>query len=127
MAGQHENSKEHTQRSNNAIDIFPLRAGLPWTSGIQTCRQSKHWRLAIETSRALLQHLADDRSAQHLYESGKSVAGISQKELTSGLEEGWIKFPCYLFSEADEQRTKLLAAINVFIFVFDGIAAQALL
>jgi hypothetical protein len=31
-----------------------------------------------------------------------------------------VKFPVYLFAEADSQRARLLAIVNVFIFVFDG-------
>ena len=51
---------------------------------------------------------------------GSSIAEISQKELVSNFEEGWAKFPIYLYSEGDEQRTKLIAAVNAFVFLFDG-------
>ncbi|XP_044717143.1 putative Aristolochene synthase [Hirsutella rhossiliensis] len=44
---------------------------------------------------------------------------VAKKELDLNVEEGWAKFPIYLFPEGDEQRTKLLAAVNVFIFIFD--------
>ncbi|KAJ6009039.1 hypothetical protein N7522_004055 [Penicillium canescens] len=119
MADQRDHSRRCTQRSDNAIDLSPLTAGLPWATGILSCRQNKHWNISIETTRIFLQHLAADKSTQDLYKSGHSVAEISQKELDSTLEEGWVKFPTYLFPEGDKQRTKLLAAINVFIFVFD--------
>ena len=120
--GQHDHDRDEKciQRSDHAIDLFPLAAGLPWATGILSCRQNKHWKTTIETTRMFLQHLAVDKSTQNLYKSGHSIAEISQNELNLNLEEGWVKFPAYLFPEGDEQRTKLLAAVNVFIFVFDG-------
>jgi hypothetical protein len=63
---------------------------------------------------------AADESAQRMVKSGHSIAEISRKELRSNMEEGWVKFPTYLFTEADQKRTRLLAIVNVFIFVFDG-------
>lgn len=120
--GQHDRKEKRTERSDNAIDLFPLAAGLPWASGILSCRQNKHWKISIETTRLFLQYFAADKSTKNLYKSGHSIAEISQKELNSKLEEGWAKFPSYLFTEGDEQRTKLLAAVNVFIFVFDGMS-----
>lgn len=124
IIGQHDHNEKCTQRSDNAIDIFPLAAGLPWATGILSCRQNKHWEISIETTRIFLQYFSADKSSQNLYKSGHSIAEISQKELNSKLEEGWAKFPSYLFTEGDEQRTKLLAAVNVFIFVFDGMSVE---
>lgn len=124
MAGQYNHGENYTPRSQNAIELFPLKAGLPWATGILSCRQNKHYNITLDTTRTFLQHFAADQSTQDLYKSGQSVADISRKELTTNLEEGWAKFPTYLFPEGDEQRTKLLAAVNVFIFVFDGMVAR---
>ena len=119
--------EQQIQRSDNAIDLFPLAAELPWATGILSCRQNKYWSLTLETTRVFLQHFVADELTQGVFKSGQSVAEISRKELASEMEEGWVKFPIYLFPEGDEQRTRLLAAVNVFIFVFDGMVIEALL
>ncbi|KFY93583.1 hypothetical protein V500_03648 [Pseudogymnoascus sp. VKM F-4518 (FW-2643)] len=106
-------------RGDHGISLSPLKAGLPWASGILSCRQSKPWRLSLETTRAWLKEFATEDSMGVISKSGNSIAEISQKELASNFEEGWAKFPIYFFPEGDEQRTKLLAATNVFIFLFD--------
>jgi hypothetical protein len=118
MSGQDD--REDIHRSNHAIDIFPIQAGLPWASGIQPCRQSKYWQLTIDTTRAFLAHLAANESVQRILKSGQSIAEIARKELGTQMEEGWTKFTAYMFAEGDRQRTRLLAVVNVFIFVFDG-------
>jgi hypothetical protein len=109
-----------TKRSENAIDIFPLRAKLPWHSGIISCRQSKHWQPILDTTRQMLEEIAASDSDNIISKSGQSLADIAQEELTSRFEEGWVKFTAYVCPEANEQRSKILAAIMVFIFVFDG-------
>ncbi|RDA92444.1 hypothetical protein CP533_6459 [Ophiocordyceps camponoti-saundersi (nom. inval.)] len=117
-AGQDERQKT-AYRSDHAIDLFPLAAGLPWPCGILTCRQSKHWKLSLEAMDTLLKEFAASDGQGVVSKSGKSIPELAQKELASNSKEGWAKFPAYLFSEADEERTKLLGAVNVFIFLFD--------
>ncbi|OJJ33320.1 hypothetical protein ASPWEDRAFT_30406 [Aspergillus wentii DTO 134E9] len=116
---QPETQEESVERSEHAIDIFPVQAGLPWATGILSCRQNRYWQLTIDTTRVFLAHFAADESAQQIYKSGHSIAEISRKELSTKMEEGWVKFPTYLFSEGGRNRTRLLAIVNVFIFVFD--------
>ncbi|KAJ5216389.1 uncharacterized protein N7498_002796 [Penicillium cinerascens] len=106
-------------RSEHAINIFPPQAGLPWATGILSCRQNKYWQLTLDTTRVFLAHFAADEATPQISKSGKSISQISREELGPRMEEGWAKFPCYMFSEGDRQRTRLLAAVNVFIFVFD--------
>lgn len=115
-----EKSRTTILRSSNAIDITPCKAGLPWATGIMSCRQSKHWRVALDATRLFLKLIAGDESAHTIVKCGHSIAEISRLELASNLEEGWVRFPIYLFAEADSQRSRLLAILNVFIFVFDG-------
>ncbi|KAF3396683.1 hypothetical protein DPV78_008181 [Talaromyces pinophilus] len=110
---------QNVQRSIHAIDLFPLKAGLPWASGILSCRQNKYWQLTLDTTKKFLEHVAADESAQMLFKPGKSISKIARNELDSNVQESWSKFPTYLFPEGDEQRTRLLAAVNVFVFVFD--------
>ncbi|KAJ5172263.1 hypothetical protein N7492_004856 [Penicillium capsulatum] len=107
------------ERGPNAIDISPSKAGLPWATGILFCRQNKYWQLTLDTTRLFLALFAADESAQKMVKSDHSVAEISRKELRYNMEEGWVKFPTYLYTEGDPQRTRLLAIMNVFVFVFD--------
>ena len=103
---------DRTPRSSNAIDLFLLSAGLPWATGFRFVRQSKHWGVAQQTTRELLELcVAEKRNG--------SVANIARKEL-QGFEESWIKFALYMFPEADAEKVKLLAASMVYIFIFDG-------
>ncbi|KAK6810861.1 hypothetical protein RU639_013599 [Aspergillus parasiticus] len=103
----------------HSIDLFPIRAGLPWPSGILICRQNKYWQLTIDTTRSFLFLLAKDEVCQEIFKSGHSVAEIARKELRAQVEEGWAKFPAYLFPDGDRQRTRLLAIVTAFIIVFD--------
>lgn len=107
-------------RSEHAIDIFPSQAGLPWATAISSCRQSKYWQVTVDTARVFLSLFAADESSQQIFKSRHSIAEIARAELANNMEEGWVKFPVYLFSEGDKQRTRLLAVVNVFIFIFDG-------
>lgn len=111
---------ETTERGQHAIDISPMKAGIPWATAILPCRQNKYWQLTLDTTRVFLALFAADESAQKIFHGGHSVAEISRRELRSNVEEGWAKFPSYMFTEADPQRTRLLAIVNVFLFVFDG-------
>jgi hypothetical protein len=107
-------------RSNDAIDIRPVDLGLPWASGIQSCRQSKLWELSVDTARTALEKFSVSTEANLRSKTGNTIADISRKELQTGVEDGWAKFPVYMFSEGDEETTRLLSLTNVFIFVFDG-------
>jgi len=49
-----------------------------------------------------------------------SLAHIASHELLTEEEDRFTKFATYLFPEADEQRTRLLAATIVYIVIFDG-------
>ncbi|KAF3020906.1 hypothetical protein E8E14_000457 [Neopestalotiopsis sp. 37M] len=106
-------------RSNDAIDIRPVDLGLPWASGIQSCRQSKLWELSVDTARTALEKFSVSTEANLRSKTGDTIADISRKELQTGVEDGWAKFPVYMFSEGDEETTRLLSLTNVFIFVFD--------
>ncbi|KFZ14995.1 hypothetical protein V502_05825 [Pseudogymnoascus sp. VKM F-4520 (FW-2644)] len=99
-------------RGDHGIDLSPVRAGLPWASGILSCRQSKHWKLSLDTTRALLKEFATEDSMAVISKCGNSIAEISQKELASNLEDGWAKFPIYCYPEGDEQHTKLITAFS---------------
>ncbi|PYI04101.1 hypothetical protein BO78DRAFT_321184 [Aspergillus sclerotiicarbonarius CBS 121057] len=103
----------------HAIDISPIRAGLPWASGILSCRQNNYWQLTIEATREFLALFAADEASQEIFHSGYSIAEMARKELSTSVEENWAKIPVYLHPEGERQRTRLLAIANVLIFLLD--------
>ena len=105
----------------NGFDISPARAGLPWPTGLTKVRQSRHWRAGLRISTDLLELFsADALSTQAVRRNGLSLSRIASHELLTEEEDRFTKFATYLFPEADEQRTRLLAATIVYIVVFDG-------
>ena len=106
--------------SLNSIPLFPIRAGLPWYTGLMCIRQSIHWKAGLEMSSNLLELFASDVAAEKVKKSnGASLAGIAAKELQIHEDERFTKFAAYLFPEANEERMRLLAATIVFIIIFD--------
>lgn len=115
----------NTGHSAHSIGIFPAAAGLPWATGIQACRQNRYWQLSVDVTKHFLNHFAADSFGATISKSGRSLPNIARKELSSNVADSCVRFPVYLFPDANEQRTKLLAAVNVFIFLFDGKRASS--
>ncbi|PYH96539.1 hypothetical protein BO71DRAFT_174421 [Aspergillus ellipticus CBS 707.79] len=107
------------RRSDNAIELSPLKAGFPWPSGILSCRQTKHHDIVMKTTRMLLKEYVNDKTAQEICRAERSIADIARGELATDLEHSWVRFVIHGFSEGDRQRTKLLANINVHTIVLD--------
>ncbi|KAI9047118.1 hypothetical protein LZ554_009191 [Drepanopeziza brunnea f. sp. 'monogermtubi'] len=106
--------------SAHGFDISPARAGLPWPTGLTKVRQSRHWRAGLRISTDLLElFAADATSTEAVRRNGVSLARIASHELLTKEEDRFTKFATYLFPEADEQRTRLLAATIVYIVIFD--------
>ncbi len=106
--------------SLNSIRLFPIRAGLPWHTGLRCIRQSIHWKAGLEMSSNLLELFANDVTAEKAKKSnGASLAGIAAKELQIPEDDRFTKFAAYLFPQANEERMRLLAATIVFIIIFD--------
>ena len=113
--------KTTSSDKSNGFDISPLRAGLPWPTGLTKVRQSRHWRAGLRISTDLLELFSNDAtSTQAVRRNGVSLACIASHELLTEEEDRFTKFATYLFPEADEQRTRLLAATIVYIVIFDG-------
>lgn len=89
------NYSKSRERGYHAIDISPSKAGISWASGILFCRQNKHWQLTLDTTRMFLALFAVDDSTPRMIKSGYSIAEIPCRELSSNMEEGWVKFPVY--------------------------------
>ena len=104
----------------NAIEIHPLAAGLPLSTGLQFFWQTKHWKAALKMTTELLEEFAKDKSAGETFKpNGLTFASTAKTEIPT-VEDGFAKFPLYMYPHADEQRLKLLAAVNVYVFVLDG-------
>jgi len=104
----------------NGFDIFPAAAGLPWLTGLSKVRQSRHWRAGLKISTDLLELFSSDvNTTQAVRKNGVSLARIAGHELLTEEEDRFTKFATYLFPEADEERTRLLAATIVYIVIFD--------
>ncbi|KAG9195858.1 hypothetical protein G6011_00979 [Alternaria panax] len=104
----------------NGFDIYPSEAGLPWPTRIAKVRQSRHWRAGMHLSNELLELFATDPTiTQAVRKNGVSLAGIASKELLIDEDDRFAKFSIYLFPEANEQRTRLLAAAIVYVIIFD--------
>ena len=68
-----------------------------------------------------VQLLADDHSATEIkVRKGITMSKIAQRELRPELEHRFCKTTSYMYSFADENRMKLLAASMVMMFLFDG-------
>lgn len=107
-----KDKQKRAVRSENAIDLFPLAAGIAWPSGVYPVRQNKHWKAAMRTTRELLELCVAETHHPEVVE-------VSRKELQN-FEENWAKFPPYMFPEATEEQMKLIAASMAYVFVFDG-------
>lgn len=105
----------------NGFSVYPREAGLSWPTGFHQARQSRHWHAGLKISSELLELFSSDADSNKAFRpNGKSLAKIAQHELLLPEEDRFTKFATYLFPEADEERTRLLAATIVFIVIFDG-------
>ncbi|KAE8153365.1 isoprenoid synthase domain-containing protein [Aspergillus avenaceus] len=118
--GQSEETDEQpVSRGPHAINVSPAEAGLPWATGIVSCRQNKHWQIMIDTTYVFLAYFAADSSAHQIYKTGLSLADIARNQLRSNVDDGFARYPTYLTPEGDPQRVRLLAIVNVLVFLFD--------
>ena len=105
----------------NSIQIDPLAAGLPFRSSLNYVRASRYWKANVEETIRILELLAADHSASDVeVDHGLTLAKIARKELQSDIENRIVLATTYMFSGADESRTRLIAVLMVLYFVFDG-------
>ncbi|SMR47478.1 unnamed protein product [Zymoseptoria tritici ST99CH_1A5] len=104
----------------NAFDIHPRAAGIPWHTTLPKCRQNRHWRIGLGMSSKILELYAHDPQISGAVRSnGVSLAKVAAHELKAKEEDRFTKMGIYLFSEADEKRMELLIATIAHIVVFD--------
>lgn len=105
----------------HGLRMQPREAKLPYRSTLDAANESRFWRQALEGSRMLLQLLADDHSTTDIMVGrGVTMAKLAQRELRPEFEHRFCKATSYMYPFADEERTKLLAASMVMMFLFDG-------
>lgn len=113
--------KKSVMVNENGFNIYPSAASLPWPTALPKTRQNRHWRAGLRMSTELLQLFASDAETSAAVRSnGVSLAKVASHELLAEEEDRFTKFATYLFPEADEKRTELLAATIVYIVIFDG-------
>ena len=108
--------------SHNSICLDPFSAGLPYYSSIDHVRASKYWKTNLNESIKLLEILAVDNSATDIEVGhGVTLTKLAKRALRPGREHQMVLATQYMFPSADEQRIKLIAALMIIYFVFDGI------
>ena len=108
--------------SRNSIRLDPFSAGLPYYSSIDHVRASKHWKTNLNETTKLLEILAIDNSATDIeVDHGITLTKLAKKALRPGREHQMVLATQYMFPSADEHRIRLIAALMIIYFVFDGI------
>jgi hypothetical protein len=75
----------------------------------------------MRISNELLELFSTDATiTQAVRKNGVSLARIASQELLVEEDDRFAKFATYLFPEANEQRMRLLAAVIVYVIIFDG-------
>ena len=104
-----------------AIKLQPRLSGLPYRCGLDAVYENRFWKSCFESSRTLLELLAADRSeTDFVVGNGVTVAKLAQKMLKPGMEHLFCKATTYMFPFCSEERIRLLSALMVILFVFDG-------
>ena len=115
------NSPSKDGLRSNGLRLYPLAAKLPYRCTLDAAHESRYWRQSLNASTKLLELLARDQSTGDIVVgNGITLAGLAQKELRPGLEYRFNKATTYMYPFASEERIKLLAAMMVMQFVFDG-------
>lgn len=115
--------------TRNSIHLDPFSAGLPYYSSIDHVFASKYWKTNLNETTKLLEILAVDDSATDIeVDHGITLTKLAKKALRPGREHQMVLATQYMFPSADEQRIRLIAALMIIYFVFDGIdlAVQAI-
>ena len=105
----------------NSIQLDPLSAGLPYRSSINHVHASIFWESNLSEANELLRLLASDESAADIeVDHGITLSRLAKKALQPGYEHRMALAGHYMFPCANQQRTKLISALMIIYFVFDG-------
>lgn len=107
--------------SVNSVKLDPVSARLPYRCSLDHVYASKFWASNLNETVKILSLLADDDSASDIeVDHGITVAKLARKALGPGLEHQMVLATHYMFPGADEHRIKLISALMIMYFVFDG-------
>ena len=107
--------------SHNSIGLSPWAAGLPFRSSLPEVRASRHWQDNLGETLQLLQLLALEKSASDIeVKGGITLRKLADAALRPGFEDQMMLAAHYMFPAADGERMRLIAALTVMYFVFDG-------
>lgn len=107
--------------SINSLRLDPWSANLPYRSSLPCVRASKHWESNLDETLRFLRLLAADRSAADIgVKHGITLAKLAKTALHPGYEDQMVLAAHYMFPAAEEERMRLIAALTVMYFVFDG-------
>ena len=106
---------------NHGFKLYPRKARLPFRCTLDATNESRFWKQGLESSRELLKLISDDHSTKDVVVCGGiTMAGLARQELRPEFEHRFCKATSYMYPYADEERTKLLAASMVMMFLWDG-------
>lgn len=112
----------------HGIKLYPRKARLPFRCSLNAANESRFWKQGLESSMELLKLLSDDQSANDVVvRGGVTMAGLARQELRPEFEHRFCKANLYMLPYADEERTKLLAASMVMMFLWDGMTLLLLM
>lgn len=112
----------------NSVQLDPNAAGLPYRSSLNHVYVSKHWESNRAEALTLLEFLAKDGSKSDIVvDHGITLANLARKILRPGLEHQMALATQYMFPGADERRIRLISAVMILYFVFDGEFLRVLL
>lgn len=106
---------------HNAAKLDPISAGFPYRCSINFAHANKFWQSNLDETVKLLTLFAEDGSASDIeVDHGITLANLARKALRPGLEHQIVLATHYMYPGANEYRVKLIAALMIFYFVFDG-------
>ena len=109
------------QTRGHGIPLNPSLAKLPWYSGLTSLRQNKYWEINLRSTNELLHLFAEDATLGDTQNTnGLALADFAQRELKTQSFDRYSRFTTYMFPDADESQTALLAQVILFIVLFDG-------
>lgn len=110
-------------RGSNSILLYPTATGLPWHSGLRTLRQNKYWETNLKCTTDLLHLFAEDTKLDECHKAnGEALAAFAKRELETRKYDRYSRFTTYMFPDATEARTVLLAQVILLIVIFDGMS-----
>ncbi|KAI4259265.1 MAG: hypothetical protein L6R42_004650 [Xanthoria sp. 1 TBL-2021] len=122
-----QDASSRRAESTNSITLNTQAANLPIHTGLDTTlRQSRHWKSNERSTEELIKLLTkDERCSGILCWNKQSMSSLVEEQMRCAVMDTYSRFSTYMFPEADENRSPLLAQCIVLIFVFDDLWENA--